>query len=264
MKLRILPLLILLPLQLLAVNDDFLKREEFELVLVPSIREAPLAGANGSLWVTDLWIRNSASEAVIFAQGEPYCHNPFCLEGRPHTIDPMTTSRPQDVLEPLSGDAGLFYVEKRFADQLFFSLRVRDVSRMAESAGTRIPVVRENEMYSTAFELLNVPVNSGRLNLRLYETDNVIDQVLVRVLLLPMHGEQELASVTTVLYPRSRVTDFPALPSQTVLYDLAQVLPIAHTDAIRIRIEPLVPGRFWAYATITNDTTNEVTVVAPD
>lgn len=261
MKLRFLSLLVLLPLALL--SDDVLKREDFVLVLVPSISESPLAGANGSSWVTDLWVRNSASEPVMFAQGEPYCHNPFCLEGRPLTIEPLTTRRPEIRVQPLVGEAGLFYVEKRFADQLFISLRVKDVSRSAESSGTRIPVVRESKMYSAPFELLNVPVDSGRVNLRLYEIDDTTADVHLRVALLPMQDEQELARFTVMLYPRSP-RDFPAFPSQAVIYGVADWLPIGHSDPIRIRIEPLVAGRFWAYATITNDSTNEVTVAAPD
>ena len=61
------------------------------------------------------------------------------------------------------------HVDSRYASQVTFDSRIRDRSRVADSAGTRVPVVPEDEFASTPVALLNVPLEALlRLTLRIY------------------------------------------------------------------------------------------------
>lgn len=247
---------------------ETLDRADFEAVLVPIglPHGVLIPGSHGSLWATELWVRNSSDTPIMFAHGVPWCPSPFCGPGMPIEIRPLQTERPyirsgrQD-----SGMSGLFFVERSRSDDLFFSLRIRDVTRNAESAGTMIPIVREREFFGQRFELLNVPLAFGRINLRIYEA--FASRSEVRVDLLPMNGEEPLASrVVTLPKPTSDDWEFPFFPSEAVVLDLAAWIDGRPDglEAMRIRIEPQGEGRFWAFASITNDVTQQVTIVAPD
>jgi hypothetical protein len=260
LRLTILFLLYLVP-GAMAQTGDYLERSDFEVVLFPVVHETPIPGGYGSLWETEMWVRNSAGEPVIFGgQGEPYCPDPFCFGGIPVLLAPGT-SRIVPAMSPL-WEGGLFYLEKKFSDQVFFSLRVRDLSRNEESAGTYIPVVRESELYSEAFELLNVPMDAGRVHLRLYGLSD--RQPTVQLTIFRADSEEVLFSAHVLLYGHSPSTDFPAEPSERVLYGIADLLPEGAHSSVRIRIEPVDEGLYWAYATVTNDSTQQVTVIAPD
>jgi len=55
------------------------------------------------------------------------------------------------------------------------------------------------------------------------------------------------------------------VPSFAIIPDLEQAFPqIAQLDSVRIEIEPAAPFRFWAFASITNNATQHVTLVTPE
>ena len=248
-----------------SLNAQDLVRSDFEVVLVPVMFSSVIIeGAHGSSWESEFWVRNAADEPVIFAHGEPWCYVCGPPPG-PILFPAKSTHRPQVAFSQIGRMSGLFYLERKYSQQVFFSLRVRDTTRNAESAGTAIPIVREHELFSGPFELLNVPLTDGRVNLRIYSVAG--EEASVNVTLYPLGSNDPLSSRLVALEESlffEPQQDFPFHPSEALILDLASWTPSGTGNPVRIRVEPLSEGRFWAFATVTNNTTQQVTIVAPD
>ena len=138
---------------------------QFTRFLVPLVDQGAAAGAYGSQWEVRTWVYNDSS--AIVAIGPPaYC----IFECLPLTGLIPYRSSPTYFAGDYTGNspAVLFHVDSRYADAVSFDSRIRDVSR-GESAGTEIPVVREDRLKTTSAELINVPLAPGfRIMLRVY------------------------------------------------------------------------------------------------
>jgi hypothetical protein len=78
----------------------------------------------------------------------------------------------------------------------------------------------------------------------------------VRIELLPWYAPQSDAFVTRTIALSAPQDPFPAFAQ----LDLQREFPSIQDGAVRIRITPLGP-RVWAFATVTQNQTNEVTVI---
>src|SRR3954451_2265822 len=129
-------------------------RENYEAILIPIAvaPDNPIPGANGSRWMTELWLRNAAPHAVEYFYGFPDCPTPCPGPNTPFPyVTPATAvSQPGGV-----ADGTLAYVQRGSADTFTLAMRVRDISRSNENAGTDIPLVRDEDFHTTAIELLN-------------------------------------------------------------------------------------------------------------
>src|SRR3954453_9386841 len=132
---------------------------QFTRVLIPVLADR-LPGAGGSIWQTDLWITNPTDQPVVYLFRP--C-NQACCCAETNTICPQTTAHNVDdrprgrwIAAPVGG-------------LLQFSVRLRDLSRNASSAGIELPIVREDEFRSDEINLLAVPRDPRfRLTVRLY------------------------------------------------------------------------------------------------
>ena len=221
----------------------------YERILLPvSTDEIP--GSFGSRWVTDLWYRNDGDEpAAVF----------------PLAVTDYTPSPHVDVLLPVikagpGGPPGAFlYVTRSLADNLRFNLRVRDLSRQALTWGTQIPVVREAQFSSKRLVLLAVPIDAHfRALLRIYDASFGFVTARVRVF--------ELGSDTLLAQRDMQLSSVPELPYDPGYAQLAISDIVAATNelrVVRVEIEPLTPMRFWAFVSVTNNETQQVTTVVP-
>jgi hypothetical protein len=237
-------------------------RENYEAVLIPiSIApDTPIPGANGSRWITELWVRNAASHAVEFFYGLPDCVG-NCTGNVPFPyITPATSAaQPGGVT-----DGTLAYVQRGSADTFTMSMRVRDVSRTGENAGTDIPLVREDDFSSTPIELLNVPIDSlSRTGLRVYDTD-AKSETTATVRIMPMTGDTTpIVTTTMTLTPRDTAQrGFLRLASYAFISDLRTAFPQVPEGRYRIEVTP-VKFTGWAFASSTNNDTQLVTTVTP-
>jgi hypothetical protein len=143
-----------------------------------------------------------------------------------------------------------------------FSLRVRDISRDAFSWGTEIPVIRQNELYSGTVQLLNVPVEQRfRLALRVYDFDGRgSGRIAMRIFKL---GSNTPLVETEIGLDQSYVVD--EVPPQVTFVNLVAAFPqLSGAGGVRIELTPLTnPMRYWAFVSITNQETQQVTVVTP-
>jgi hypothetical protein len=237
--------------------------ESFERVLVPLMFEGD--GALGSRWTSELTVHNSGEtgidpwNSIVRCGVGERCH-PQIPPGATLHLTPSTVgSWPHGYL---------FVVPREQADDLDFSLHIRDLSRQAESFGTEVPVVRERDLPRSPIVLLDVPLNPRfRSMLRVYDV-NAIDGAPIRIRYRLDDGSQAGGESRHILTTLIRCVTTPcwfpepaaiALP----LFDAA-LPPNITQDHLHVEIEPLDPrSRLWALVTVTNNETQQVTTITP-
>ena len=154
--------------------------------------------------------------------------------------------------------AKLFYVPAGRADEITLNARVRDVSRADLSHGTEIPIVRLSDFSTDRVVLLNVPIDPRfRNTLRIYSLIEgsvtvTVDSHEHEVTL--QRGKDEFEP------PYAMFTDFPA------------ILEPGRPDSVRVVVRPNTPitsppsptPPIWAFVSVTNNVTQEITTVTPD
>jgi hypothetical protein len=209
----------------------------FERVLFPVLFNAP--GANGSLWRT---------ESVIVQPRE------FPVEFY-NALDPAvgTTIGAESRRELVGGnhrDGAVLLVPRREADALAFGSRVRDVSRVGDGFGTEIPVLRERDMIAGPLTLLDVPLDPQyRVKVRIYAYDDASSGTLI----VDDAGNIREIAFTAV----GDCADCAGAAYAEV--DLPTSAPGARAN-LYVRLEGSPPS--WAFATVTNNVTQQVTIVS--
>jgi hypothetical protein len=243
-------------------------------VLLPLYLARQTPGAFGSLWVSEFTVHNaSATGSYIIDWCVALDPNQGCaldlrsdeelIPGETETALPARYPVPQipvaGAILILSTDATS--VNDLLAENLAFNLRIVDVSRSATAAGTEMPVVREREFRISTINLLNVPVdNRFRLALRMFEMNlsqatfkvRIFDQTTNALL-----SERSVTTTTGGVLPRGFTPAFAELD------DIASG-STAQTTQLRVEIEPLTTGSAsWAYVSITNNDSQQITLVTP-
>ena len=221
----------------------------FEKVLLPVIFNGP--GAFGSNWTTDLSLRNDNGYSV----------EPWRPIGGSSSIVP---SRP---LLFGSGNvpAGLFaVVPRQAASGLAFHAAVRDTSRGDAEWATEIPVVREGAFSAAGVELLDIPADARfRTTVRIYSPTNPVPGYAsaVHVVIYSLNDGSTLRNLFLSLLDPAGCSDAVSCaehPSYAAATDVTAFLP---SGRVGLQIQGSVP--LWAFATITNNETQHVTVVSP-
>jgi hypothetical protein len=214
-------------------------------VLIP-VLAIHLPGAGGSIWQTDVWVTNATDQPVVYSL-QPCLLACCCAEI--NTICPQSTAihgddRPQG--RWIGAPVGGF---------LRFEVRLRDLTRNASSAGVELPIVREDEFVSDEVHLLGVPRDPKfRITIRFYGLDS---SPVLNVDQFDQSGNVVRNDI--VLLGRSTVD--PGAPG----YAQLSIDPAAQAATpLRIRIRSLSAGiKFWAFASVTNNDTSEVTLILP-
>jgi hypothetical protein len=238
--------------------------------LVPIHLIEPVNGAFGSRWASELTILNTGSSAAYIQNygtcpptGGP-CVNPIY----PQVAEVATAVRDFDFTIP----AAVLAVDDQYVNQLVFSARVRDLSRSAQNWGTWLPVVPESAAVHEPLALVDIPVTAGfRQTLRIYSFDLAADRaVRVRV-----YGAVPLdpANPSTYLNPNPLLGEavvplryaprFGGSPLYAEVGDLTAISAVAGHDKVWLTIEPLGDFKLWGMVSITNNTTQEITMIVP-
>lgn len=215
-----------------------------ERMLLPVFTEQ-VPGAFGSLWRSELWVYNDNLESAGV--------------GLVGDVPAKSTSGPVLGQRPTGATPGAVMTAlPHLAAGLSFNLRVRDLSRSAESFGTEIPVVRESEFFTSKVTLLNVPTDSrfrpmlrvyqflgflqppATVRVRFYRTGQTPD-LLLEQLTLSLEGSGALAYAQLSSLPLDSISD----------------------PTVRVEIESIGSMRFWAFVSITNNETQHVTIITP-
>lgn len=229
----------------------------FERVLFPLLFDAP--GAHGSEWRSEASISNPRPWHIdTFNNIFPFVCVTFPCGERLHpgSSHPFTSGAfPKGVA---------LLVPRAEARNLAFSLRVRDVSREAQNYGTEVPVVREAQMArDTVLTLLDVPRDPRfRAKLRIYALEPFFDRTEVHV------AELAMVNATTNQRQASTVTlsrDCTGMVCDAVPAYAEVDLPAGAADEyVNVYVKGPLGAPTWAFVTVTNNETQEVTIVSPD
>ena len=224
----------------------------FERILFPVL--VSTSGAFGSQWVSETAIANPDPWTVeTFNDVVPY----QCIDY------PCGERLPPQSFETFSGDGyphGIALLAPRpEGDRLAFSLRVRDTSRVAEGYGTQVPVVRERNMVRGAeLTLLDIPVDARyRTKVRIYAFDTGAHDAEVTL----VEGEETLGTYSIPIGRQCSGIECHFTPWYGEL-DLATT-----GQNRRVNLYVRVGGNetpAWAFASITNNETQQVTIVTSD
>lgn len=238
----------------------------YSRVLLPLFLSDPAPGAYGSVWASAFVIHNgSATHSYIIRSCPPAeaCTADLANDEdlRPNKTE---TGLPARYPKPTNGAAGtVLWLESPDGSDseglnVSYSLRVVDLSRTATAAGTEVPVVRERALRSTTIHLLNVPTDSRfRTALRIFEMNLATADFRVHVFDQQSGAQLFEQVVTTTTHG---VTPQEFTPGFAEMSDLVS----AGANPIRVEIEPLSAGAaFWAYVSITNNDSQQITLVTP-
>ena len=227
-------------------------------VLLPIVVQNPVPGAYGSLWTTHLTLFNRGSAPLQVTGGLVPCHfDPCITPGLPaRTTTPVVPRTAPDV------PARFLFVEAGRGGDLDVQLRVQDLSRQAETWGTEIPVVREADASLVPLNLLDLPTAGDfRTLVRIYDFDPAAGRAVMVRLFRPGSGageDQLLAEVPLALRVPANTIEYPGY-AEIGLWSLGVA-----AQRVRVEVAPLTPNvRFWAFASITHNATQHVTLVTP-
>jgi hypothetical protein len=217
----------------------------FERILFPVMFDAP--GAVGSHWRTEAVIANRRPWAIeTFNDIQPIvCVTYPCGERlAPHSRAAWVGG---------NYPAGVALIASRNdAEHLAFSLRARDVSRVSESFGTEVPVVREAQMFDGTITLLDVPLDPRyRVKVRVYAF---------------AEGEARLTGLAApqTFELRRPQCSGPAACAAIPAYTAIDLAPGAADQRVNLYIDAPPGTKAWAFASVTNNETQQVTTVTPD
>lgn len=246
----------------------------FQRILVPSYNWA-IPGALGSMWFADLTVFNAAANSAtiypLFYNTKGEMEGAAVLPGKRFSalilLDQNTVT--DRITAPRS--VRLLYVDPAHADDLKFNLRVYDFSRIKKTWGTEVPLVRERDLRTTAIELFPVPLDPMfRLSLRIYDPFR-LGNAQVEIRYYVTRTGQLVATKTATLSVFERRfnsgvdVSFPGVAEfGNLLVDVPELSSVDPTEQLRIEIIPLTPGlRFWAMVSLTNNDTQQVTLLTP-
>jgi hypothetical protein len=156
----------------------------------------------------------------------------------------------------------MFYVAEGRGTDLVANLRVTDVSRQNASHGVEIPVVRDDDFTVEKIVLLGVPIDARfRNTLRVYGMPGqgtgyarVVINGVTHPIALNWSGDMFEPMVATF-------TDFPRpdqLPAGQKTITVTIELPPSGPVAL------VGPTPIWAFVSVTNNETQEITTITPN
>lgn len=234
-----------------------------ELVLVPLWYAGP--GAYGSGWTTHLSVYNRGNDYV-----EP--RDNFELPCQ-WMVDPCPRGFwPQRMIvyPAMTTVAGGFTMEVPSAEDMQYSLRVFEESARAEDLGTDVPVVRERDMHEDAVQIMNIPWSdlqpeAFRYTVRVYGVGNApVAHARINGYVSMGDGSPDLVVTKDVLLQHiDRGLGHYYIEDNDVITQLMQIA--AGMGQLRIEIEPMSGGlKWWAMVSVTNNASQDVTVVTPN
>lgn len=219
----------------------------FEPVVFPTLVTG--AGAFGSQWTSDVAVRNDSTLLPL-----------------PATSSFLSAVPPQRTLTftGASAPAGaVFYASRQVAPLTYFDVLVRDLSRQAQTLGTEIPVVREWDLYGRPIELLNVPNDPKyRVALRVLRLDGGTN---ADVTISSMQDTPGVGAIVADFMTLTQPSPTSTLTSASILDINAKYPQLAGKGPLRILIYPgvVAPRTVWAFVSVTNNETQDVTIISP-
>jgi hypothetical protein len=163
------------------------------------------------------------------------------------------------------GDGAFLAIPKFSVESIAFEIRVADISRQSQTLGTEVPVARERN-YRKKIVLLDLPNDARyRTMLRVYGFSDDIENIRVRIFGLgdsePLVDEVRVTSGTIhhAAPPSALPPYYPAYLQLPL-----ELWPIlAASGPLRVELTTDNGSLLWAFASISNNDTQQVTLVTP-
>jgi len=211
----------------------------FEPILFPVSFQGP--GALGSQWLTESFIH--ATSLAFFRDPLP------CTR--------CSQSPPAGSTQLLNGGnpwGHVLYAMRGTTESLTFASRIRDTSRQAQSAGTEVPVVRESD-FRGQLRFLNVPVDARyRVTLRLWSIGDAA-QFVAAVDATP--AQQQPLTVSKIAGASMSFGSIDVTSLLTKSSNNPTNLAVTGASALS------VTAPIWGMLSITNNDTQQVTIISP-
>jgi hypothetical protein len=240
---------------------------EYERFIIPIVPAGPIPGAFGSEWQATLMFTNDADTVVsVYPYNWP-CSLPGCFSVPPR-IPPAATWRVDTSV--VGFPTAYIFVERSHSDQVRFLLRAQDLSRQALTWGTQIPMARERD-FVDRLSLIDVPTDDRfRTMLRIYGLDGVRSAHVKVFGIRPQRSSSVQVGVPVQddLLHEETFALFENASNPALSPTIAQIPLDTHRFATHttLRLEVTTPGsggRIWAFASITHNETQHLTVISP-
>lgn len=229
-----------------------------ERILIPVFWAG--AGAHGSIWTTDVWFRNENLYGVLSTdQTIGICTS--LISPCPYfPLDHDYTLRLEGQRGPHFPSGLQLFVPRGSAAGLHATALVRDLTRQSEAIGTELPIVYDDDFFSGPFSLVRVPVSDDyRTALRIYGTGGGTVRLVIYAI---DEGNSEQAFVSQEMNLQG--SNDPRVPPSIVIPDLAAQFPrLREIESGMVRIYLRSADRLWAFASVTNNSTQHVTNIRP-
>lgn len=240
-------------------EDAFTYRVMLERMLVPIVYAQDIPGAYGSLWRTELAGFNGSIPNFVLPDPEQTCAFPDLR--CPWYVEANRTFVPKVPTDGHVPGRLLYLAGPGDPRRVQIDVRVRDVSRESESHGTELPTVLENDAFGPAevIGLPNVPMGPRyRQKLRIYDLEGARGRRLeIRI---DSPGRQPIGLRLRTSTESSG--DFPLYPGYAEL-DLDTIPELAGATTADVLIGTPFEGRFWAFISVTNNVTQQITTITP-
>jgi hypothetical protein len=242
----------------------FTDAEGYTSILMP-IFTPPLSGAFGSEFVTEIVAANRTDTPVSIIGIDESCFitsppSPGPLVPR---VVPAGIGNTMDISPNCSNwPARLLYLRPADLQKVSFNLRVHDTARNASSHGTEIPAVRLSDFSTSPIVLPGVPNDPRfRVTLRVYALAPGMAGVRVNGLdlgpLAVVGGENTFEPAYAAMSIPLELNTVPRPETLTVA-----ITPYAHFPVPSSPVPVTTP--IWAFITVTNNETQEITTITPD
>ncbi|MCM2317668.1 MAG: hypothetical protein NDJ92_21160 [Thermoanaerobaculia bacterium] len=256
---------------------QYVSRDDWEALLLPVFSEIDVAGQRDTRWRSELALLNQNREPLRVETDLTWVYRDcYVLCGPPDPLWPDDTDTGLGIIA--RGYAGapptaLIHVRRAAADHLTGTLRARYVSRQSDGQGCEIPIVRERDLRPSV-TLVGVPLDARhRQRLRIY--DPVDPAGVVDVEFLNGAGVRLLAVSLTLAWPAGSngglnpeswgltgSTGLPLQPASAAL-DLSLLPELEVATGVTIRVTARGGEKIWAFASITDNETQQVSIVTP-
>lgn len=253
--------------------------DDYDAVLVP-LAPPDVPGAQGSVWGYEFAALNSGTETLVgYYRPVPGavplpdifpawngCRFPICslaAQFPPGATNPFVLGGELDN----RGQSGmLLYVRKSATPSFKFQLRIKDLTRSVFTVGAELQPVPVRELVNGPVHLLNVPGAAAyRLTLRVYDPIPFPDNAVEIKVIDQESGELLSAGTFPLRQPEDPIEDFyPGFPRHPDFLQLSDLqLPPGAFFRARIEVASLTGRPIWAFVSVTNNQTQEVTIVTP-
>lgn len=217
-------------------------------ILIPVLYQG--GGQAGSDWYSFAYVNNFTSQTIDGHGVEFLVSCPIpegCFFGELRSGDTGAVAGPQ------SASGLLLHVPADEADK--FEIQGVFGEETRHRWGVQLPIVRERDFRTAAFAMPNVSLMGDfRTMLRIYG----LEPGDVRVDLVPWYYNADPYRSRTVTLAAPADDAHPAFAQLDLQREFPDIVNLA--GSVRLRIVPLGP-RVWAFVTVTQNATNEVTVI---